>query len=126
MNNGNRKDLRYSASMLNADNVYVEIDIGVRMRGNIIDISAGGLAFKITGDDDGLRHLDRLRDYAMVIVIDSLRIVAGVQKVWGFFRDLKPGQMYLSGVSFDDVSNDDRLKLYSVIERIRDISLAGS
>lgn len=126
MNNGNRKELRYSAGVLNSDSVYVEINIEVSMRGNIIDLSTGGLSFKITGDDDELRLLDRLRDYSMVIVIDSLRIVAGVQKVWGFFKDLKPGQLYMSGVSFGDVSNDDRLKLYSVIERIRAISLAGS
>ncbi|HQO40172.1 MAG TPA: hypothetical protein PK986_06870 [Spirochaetota bacterium] len=126
MNNGSRKELRYSASILNPDRVYVEIDTGVKMRGNIIDLSAGGLAFEITGEGDGLRDLDRLRDYSMVIVIDSLRIVAGVQKVWGFFRDLEPGQLYLSGVSFGNVSSDDRLKLYGVIERIRDLSLTGS
>lgn len=126
MNNGNRKEYRYSTCILNPERAYVEIGTGTKIRGSILDLSAGGLAFEIYGPGDEIRAFDRLKDYSIEIVIDSLKIVTGVQKVWGFFREPEPDAVYLSGVRFETISNDDRLKLYGVIERIRDISLAGS
>lgn len=126
MNNNNRKEYRYSTCILNPERAYVEIDTGIKIRGSIVDLSAGGLAFEISGQGDEIRAVDRFKDYSIEIVIDSFRIVTGVQKVWGFFKDLDPGAVYLSGVRFETISNDDRLKLYGVIERIRDISLSGS
>lgn len=126
MINGNRKEHRYSTCIFNPERAYVEIDTGIKIRGNIVDLSAGGLAFEISGTGDEIKAVDGLRDYSIGIVVDSLKIVAGVQKVWGFFKDLDSGSVYLTGIRFDTISNDDRLKLYGVIERIRDISLSGS
>lgn len=126
MNNGGRKEHRYAACILNPERAYIEIDTGVKIRGNIIDLSAGGLAFEISGPPEEIRAADSIKNYSIEIVIDSLRIVAGVQKAWGFFQNSDSGSVYLSGVRFDTISKDDRLKLYSVIERIRELSLSGS
>lgn len=126
MNKGSRKEHRYSAGILNPDRAFVEIEAGEKRRGNIVDLSAGGLAFEISVRGDEMQAVESLRDYSMEIVIDSLRISAVVRKVWGFARDLGPESVYLTGVSFNNISSDDRLKLYDVIERIRDISLSGS
>lgn len=126
MNNGSRKEHRYPAGILSPERAYVEISTGIKTRGYILDLSAGGLAFEISGPGEEMQDFNRLKNYTVEIVIDSLRIVSGVQKVWGFFKEVDPESVYLSGVRFESLSNDDRLKLYEVIERIRDISLSSS
>ncbi|HPS57406.1 MAG TPA: PilZ domain-containing protein [Spirochaetota bacterium] len=126
MNNGNRKEHRYSTCILNPERAYVEINTGIIIRGSIVDLSAGGLAFEISNPGDEISAVDKAKGYSVEIVIDSLKIVTAVQKVWGFFKNSDSESVYLSGVRFETISNDDRLKLYNVIERIRDISLSGS
>ena len=124
--NNSRKERRYSTCLLNPERAYIEIDTGIKIRGKIIDLSAGGLAFEVSGNEAEIRAVDMNRDYFIELVIDSLKIVSGVQKVWSIQKKGESGFLYLSGVRFGIISNDDRLKLYSVIERIRDISLSGS
>lgn len=126
MINGNRKEHRYQTSVFNPERAYIEIDTGIKIRGNIVDLSAGGLAFEISGPGDDIKAVDGFRNYSIEIVVDNLKIVAGVHKVWGFFKNMDPVSVYLTGIRFETISNDDRLKLYGVIERIRDISLSGS
>ena len=124
--NNSRKERRYSTCLLNPERAYIEIDTGIKIRGRIIDLSAGGLAFEVSGNEAEIRAVDMNRDYFIELIIDSLKIVSGVQKVWSIQKKGESGFLYLAGVRFGIISNDDRLKLYSVIERIRDLSLSGS
>ncbi len=121
-----RKERRYSTYLMNPERAFVDIDAGIKIRGRIYDLSAGGLSFEVQGSDLEFQAVERAKDYFIEIVIDSLRIVSGVRRAWSVIRNGDSGPVYISGVRFEIMSSDDRLKLYRVIESIRSASTAGS
>lgn len=116
-----RKEHRYSTYLMNPQRAYIEIDAGKKIRGRITDLSAGGLAFELRGTSSEIQAVDRMREYFIEIVIDSMHIISGVQRVWGLVKTVDSDEVFFSGVKFEILSGEDRLRLYSVIDKIREM-----
>lgn len=110
---------------MNPEIAYVEIDAGIRARGRITDLSAGGLAFEVSGTAMEVRAVEKVDNYFIELVIDNLKIVSGVQKAWSVIKTEGSSGILLSGVRFEIMSGEDRLKLYNVLEKIRSMPPAG-
>ena len=117
-----RKEHRYSTYLMNPERAYIDIDAGIKIRGRITDLSAAGLSFEISGSQAEIQAVSSTRDYFIEIVIGSVRIISGVQRVWGIVKSAETGDIYISGVKFEILSGEDRLRLYSIIEKIREMT----
>jgi len=118
----NRKEKRYSTYLMNPGRAFIEIDAGRIIRGRITDLSAGGLSFETGCSREELSLMEDMKEYSMVIVIGTTRIVSGVKKVWAFVEKSEEGTVFVSGVKFEKMSNPERLNLYSIIEKVRAMS----
>lgn len=117
-----RKEHRYSTFLMNPERAYIDIDAGIKIRGRITDLSAAGLSFEISGSQAEIQAVNSTRDYFIEIVIGSMHIISGVQRVWGIVKSMESGDVYISGVKFEILSGEDRLRLYSIIEKIREMT----
>jgi hypothetical protein len=119
-----RKTARYNlygkdAPQQMAD-VRCQFDFDPKLKGILVDLGIGGFGIEIhdlTGSQ--AEHIQKSDTYIMTIYFENEFIMASVKNVWNRII-FDTGKMFLKGgVAINIISPEDRLKLSSIIEKIR-------
>lgn len=116
-----RKSARYAVDKAYSGRVQVELHGGGRLRGEVLDLSVTGLSFEIKIDTgsapDGVAEGE---EFYITLYINEINILAGVEKIWSIIKESGYGKIYRAGLRFKMLAAEDRLKLNSSIEHIRE------
>ncbi|HOO72592.1 MAG TPA: hypothetical protein PK926_12590 [Spirochaetota bacterium] len=100
--------------------IYVELDLNGMIRGRAIDISLFGLGLII--DEINEKQIEAFRtmeEVFMKLYYGGEIILLGVKNVWNRLLSESGKMVFKSGVKINIISPEDKLKLSSLIEKMR-------
>lgn len=113
-----RKSVRYAVNRTYSGNVEIELRGVQKLR---CGLSSSGLSFEAKdypGDiPDGIIDGE---DFFITLYINEINLLAGVEIIWSVIKESNDGKIYSAGLKFKMLADEDRLKLNSSIERIRE------
>lgn len=116
-----RKSVRYAVDKVYSGRVMVELHGKERLRGGVLELSASGLSFEIKlykgSAPDGVVEGE---EFFITLYINELNILAGVEKIWSIIKESGEERIYRAGLKFKMLADEDRLRLNSAIEQIRE------
>lgn len=121
-----RKDITAIYNPVGGINPCVEIEGENRPRGVISELSTGGMSFWLDLKEPG-DELDTDRKHFFIrLNINGDTVMMEAELIWSITGGDEAGRVQSVGVRFALISNEDRLKLNEIIEKLRTYSVAGS
>jgi len=117
-----REFIRYSLENGSDKSAYVEIEGARRVKGIIIDLSTGGFSFSIDMNNVPDFNFDMEKFLFVRINFNKFSISAEIEKKWSIVRNGGVEKVFIAGVGFKVISNEDRLRLNEIIEYLRSVS----
>ncbi|HRZ28470.1 MAG TPA: hypothetical protein P5346_09840 [Spirochaetota bacterium] len=116
----NRFYLRDSDPSLNERDIYVELDINGVIRASAIDISLFGLGLVIHEiNERQIENFKSMDEVFIKLYMGSEVMFLGVKSVWNRLLSEAGKMVFKSGVRINIISPEDKLKLSTLIEKMR-------
>lgn len=114
-----RDSIRYPVEAGSHRPAFVEIEGAETLNGTISDLSTGGFSFVIDmkGISDPELNLEKF--FFVRIKFKRFSINAEVEKKWSLIKNADDNKICITGVSFNVISNEDRLRLNEIIANFR-------
>ena len=114
-----REFIRYSLESGSHKSAFAEIEGEKAIKGIISDLSTGGFSLVIDLIDAGYTEFELEKYFFVRIIFKKLTINAEVEKKWSLIKNEADDKIYIAGVSFKVIANDERLRLNEIIENLR-------
>lgn len=114
-----REFIRYSLESGSNKSAFAEIESEKAINGIISDLSTGGFSLVIDLKDAGYTEFELEKFFFVRINFKKFKINAEVEKKWSLIKNEADDKVYIAGVSFKVIANEDRLRLNEIIENLR-------
>ena len=114
-----REFIRYSLESGSYKSAFVEIEGMTALNGIISDLSTGGFSFVIDMKSIMDSEFNLEKFFFVRINFKKFSVNAEVEKRWSFLKNADNDKVFIAGVAFKVISNEDRLRLNEIIENIR-------
>jgi hypothetical protein len=114
-----REFIRYSLESGSHKSAFAEIEGKMGINGIISDLSTGGFSLVIDLKNTGDTEFDLEKYFFVRINFKKFSINAEVEKKWSLIKNEDDDKVYITGVSFKVIANDERLRLNEIIENLR-------
>lgn len=114
-----REFIRYSLESGSHKSAFAEIEGENGIRGIISDLSTGGFSLVIDLKDKGDTEFDLEKYFFVRINFKKFTINAEVEKKWSLTKKEGSDKIFIAGVSFKVIANEERLRLNEIIENLR-------
>lgn len=114
-----REFIRYSLESGSYRSAHVEIEGVDIISGIISDLSTGGFSFVVDLKDVPDLEFDLEKFFFVRINFKKFSINAEVEKKWSLIKNADNDKVFIAGVSFKVIANEERLRLNEIIENLR-------
>jgi len=114
-----RDSIRYPVEAGSHRPAFVEIEGAETLNGTISDLSTGGFSFVIDMNGISDPELNLEKFFFVRIKFKRFSINAEVEKKWSLIKNADDNKICITGVSFNVMSNEDRLRLNEIIANFR-------